>query len=170
MESRAAALSEEDAAGAVRRSGRQDKWWPTGPDCLSTMLSLDGTKLMNYGSVRFGCNTPPPPPIFLFLFSPPMLVPIFPVLILLPLPVADVIVASEGHLNTLTASGEVNEIPTTFPLGSSVSLAMSPRHDVLYLGDSSHSNASVLKLDVASGDVHPVVPSKFIKSLYRYSE
>lgn len=74
--------------------------------------------------------------------------------------VADVMVASEGHLHTLTATGEMNEIQTPSPLGSSASIAMSPRRDKLYIGDSSHPNASILRLDIASGQMEPLVPSK----------
>lgn len=76
------------------------------------------------------------------------------------LAVADVIVASEGHLHTLTALGSINEMQTQMPLGASVSLAMAPAHDKLYLGDGNHPNASVFRLDVESGQMVPVVPSK----------
>ncbi|XP_026293650.1 protein cueball [Frankliniella occidentalis] len=72
----------------------------------------------------------------------------------------DVIVASEGHLNTLTATGEIHEINTPTPVGSSVSVAMSPSRDKLYLSDSNHPNASLLSLDIASGKMEPLVPKQ----------
>ncbi|KAK3913852.1 Protein cueball [Frankliniella fusca] len=51
----------------------------------------------------------------------------------------------------------MSEIKTPIPVGSSVSLAMSPRRDTLYLSDNSNPNASLLALDIASGKMEPLL-------------
>lgn len=66
--------------------------------------------------------------------------------------------ASDGHLDKLTASGEVSEIQTALQLGSSVSIASSPRRDHVYVGDGNNPSASIHRLDLASGEMTPVVP------------
>lgn len=74
------------------------------------------------------------------------------------------IVASEGQLHTLTATGSINAMQTQITLGSSVSLAMAPARDKVYLADGSQANASVYRLDVESGHMVAVVPSKLYRA------